>query len=358
MKTIDKKYKVLLALCLIVLGIFLFAFGSLFLSKSKYQIQEQNVTTPHETPINIAPVENNLSLEEVDLGLKNENLEFLDKNISEILNLHNKNNDVNLSQNDQNLSYDLNTTQEDLNQTKIEQNITITPKEANQTQAIKITKKPKNTKPRLAIIIDDMASHTHVDMLRKTHLKLIPSFFPPDKRHPYTAEFAKDFEFFMVHLPLAAIKYDKAELNTLHPSDDAQKIQQRVEYIKEHFPNVKFINNHTGSLFTSDKKAMEKLFKAFGENEFVFVDSRTIGNSKAKILANKYNQPYIARDVFLDNEDNIAYIKNQLKQAVDEAVKKGFAIAIGHPREKTFQALVQSKELLDLVELVYLNEIY
>nr|WP_261529687.1 divergent polysaccharide deacetylase family protein [Campylobacter lari] len=355
MKTINKKYKVLLALCLVIFGIFLFAFGALFLKKEENKVLDFNQTIAEKEPLSpTIEQENNFSFNDINLTLENEKLEFLDKNISEILNLNPANIELNQTKEDnQTLILEViekNASKELKNK---EQNIT-DKNEDNKTQILV----QKNTKPRLAIIIDDMASHTHVDMLKKTNLKLIPSFFPPDKHHPYTAEFAKDFDFFMVHLPLAAIKYDKAELNTLHPSDDMEKISKRVAFVKEQFPKVKFINNHTGSLFTANMQAMDKLFNAFKQNDFIFVDSRTIGNSKAKNLVSRFEQPYIARDVFLDNEDNIAYIKNQLRQAVEEAKKKGFAIAIGHPREKTFKALVQSKDLLNSVELVYLNEIY
>ncbi len=345
----------LLALCLVIFGIFLFAFGALFLKKEENKVLDFNQTIAEKELLSpTIEQENNFSFNDINLTLENEKLEFLDKNISEILNLSPANIELNQTKEDnQTLILEViekNASKELKNK---EQNIT-DKNEDNKTQILV----QKNTKPRLAIIIDDMASHTHVDMLKKTNLKLIPSFFPPDKRHPYTAEFAKDFDFFMVHLPLAAIKYDKAELNTLHPSDDMEKISKRVAFVKEQFPKVKFINNHTGSLFTANMQAMDKLFNAFKQNDFIFVDSRTIGNSKAKNLVSRFEQPYIARDVFLDNEDNIAYIKNQLRQAVEEAKKKGFAIAIGHPREKTFKALVQSKDLLNSVELVYLNEIY
>ncbi|OCX42284.1 hypothetical protein A7X81_03515 [Campylobacter ornithocola] len=353
----NKKYKVLLALCLVVFGIFLFAFGALFLKKEENKTFEYNQTINKKKSLPAVEQENNFSLNDINLTLENEKLEFLDKNISEILNLNPVNTELNQTKEDNQTSFleivEQNASKELKNELKNEEQ-NISNKDNNKTQTLV----QKNTKPRLAIIIDDMASHTHVDMLKKTNLKLIPSFFPPDKHHPYTAEFAKDFDFFMVHLPLAAIKYDKAELNTLHPSDDVQKINKRVAFVKEQFPKVKFINNHTGSLFTANKQAMEKLFNAFKQNDFIFVDSRTIGNSKAKNLTSHFKQPYIARDVFLDNEDDIVYIKNQLKQAIDEAKKKGFAIAIGHPREKTFKALVQSVDLLNSVELVYLNEIY
>ncbi|WP_236103472.1 divergent polysaccharide deacetylase family protein [Campylobacter armoricus] len=355
MKTRDKKHKVLLALCLVVLGIFLFIFGSLFLKKEENKAFEYNQTIAKKEPQTILEQENNFSFNDINFTLENEKLEFLDKNISEILNLNSVNAELNQTKEDSKTSV-LEIAEHNVSKglKNEEQNISNKNEDNNKTQILE----QKHTKPRLAIIIDDMASHTHVDMLKKTNLKLIPSFFPPDKRHPYTAEFAKDFDFFMVHLPLAAIKYDKAELDTLHPDDDMQKIGKRIAFIKEQFPNVKFINNHTGSLFTANIQAMEKLFSAFNKNNFIFVDSRTIGKSKAKNLASKFNQPYIARDVFLDNEDDVVYIKKQLKQAINEAKKKGFAIAIGHPRDKTFRALMQSKDILNSVELVYLNEIY
>lgn len=345
----------LLALCLVVFGIFLFAFGTLFSKKEENKVLDSNQTIVKKEPLPpTIEQESNFSFNDINLTLENEKLEFLDKNISEILNLNPINTELNQTKENNQTSIlevvEQNTSKEIKNE---EQNISNENKD-NKTQTLE----QKNTKARLAIIIDDMASHTHVDMLKKTNLKLIPSFFPPDKRHPYTAEFAKDFDFFMVHLPLAAIKYDKAELNTLNPNDNKEKIVKRIEFIKNEFPNLKFINNHTGSLFTSDEKAMERLFDALNKNGFIFVDSRTIGNSKAKKLSKKFHQPYIARDVFLDNEDNVEYIKKQIIQAINEAKKKGFAIAIGHPKEKTFEALVQSKDLLDSVELVYLNEIY
>lgn len=367
MKNIHTKYKVLLALCILVLGIILFFLGSLFLQKKDIEIKNKTqITKPMVTTQKKIEIFETLENNESNFALKDEKLEFLDKNISEILNLNNntqenkiKNDDINLST-EQNSSNNIQL--ENIKQiSKIDENLT---KQINNEQNLtsqqvkKQLHQTKSSKPSLAIIIDDMASHTHVDMLKKTNLKLIPSFFPPDRRHPYTAELAKDFEFFMVHLPLAAIKYDKAELNTLEPKDSKEVIFKRIAYIKKHFPNLKFINNHTGSLFTADEIAMKNLFDAFLKNDFIFVDSRTIGNSKAPKLAKQYHQPYIARDVFLDNEDNIEYIKKQIMQVVNEAKAKGFAIAIAHPRKNTFEALVQSKELLNSVELVYLNEIY
>ncbi|ECL3277361.1 divergent polysaccharide deacetylase family protein [Campylobacter coli] len=234
----------------------------------------------------------------------------------------------------------------------VEQNLS---KEENLTKDMNLS---KTKQARLAIIIDDMANISQVRALQALKLKLIPSFFPPDKNHIDTPKLALKFDFYMVHLPLAAMNYTKPELDTLNPSDSEKRIFKKIQQVKKDFKDLKFINNHTGSLFTSDEKAMKKLYKAFEKEELIFVDSKTIASSKAPKVAKALGQIYIQRDVFLDNRDDVAYIKKQLMEAVRLAKQKGFAIAIGHPRKNTFKALEQSKDLLKSVELVYLSEIY
>ncbi|EAI7240428.1 divergent polysaccharide deacetylase family protein [Campylobacter coli] len=256
-----------------------------------------------------------------------------DLNLSSII-------DENLSKIDENLSL------------VVEQNLS---KEENLTKDMNLS---KTKQARLAIIIDDMANISQVRALQALKLKLIPSFFPPDKNHIDTPKLALKFDFYMVHLPLAAMNYTKPELDTLNPSDSEKRIFKKIQQVKKDFKDLKFINNHTGSLFTSDEKAMKKLYKAFEKEELIFVDSKTIASSKAPKVAKALGQIHIQRDVFLDNRDDVAYIKNQLIEAVRLAKQKGFAIAIGHPRKNTFKALEQSKDLLKSVELVYLSEIY
>ncbi|QOW64258.1 divergent polysaccharide deacetylase family protein [Campylobacter hepaticus] len=215
-----------------------------------------------------------------------------------------------------------------------------------------------NSLPKLAIIIDDMANANQVKNLKALKLKLNPSFFPPDKNHNNTPKLALQFDFYMVHLPLAAIDYNKPELDTLSPNDSKERIYKKIKQIKKDFKNLRYINNHTGSLFTSNEKAMRNLYEVLKTQNIFFVDSKTIAYSKASKIAKELGQIYIQRDIFLDNEDDIAYIKKQLFSAVKLAQKKGFALAIAHPKENTFKALEQSKDLLKSVNLVYLSEIY
>ncbi|ENE9183104.1 hypothetical protein AJ875_04340 [Campylobacter jejuni] len=278
----------------------------------------------------------------------NKSVSILEQKIQEIDDLNTSLNEQNLSSVEQNLSLEQNFIPKDTNLTQ-DQNLTFD----EDIHLNKISKKPK-----LAIIIDDVANASQVRGLKALNLKLNPSFFPPDKNHSETPKLALKFDFYMVHLPLAAINYNKPELDTLNPNDSKERIFKKIKQIKKDFKDLRYINNHTGSLFTSNEEAMRKLYEALKNQNIFFVDSKTIGNSKANKIAKELSMPYIQRDVFLDNEDDVDYVKKQLQSAVKLAQKKGFVIAIGHPRKNTFKALEQSKDLLKGVDLVYLSEIY
>ena len=212
-------------------------------------------------------------------------------------------------------------------------------------------------KPKLAIIIDDVTTQYQLNQIKKIGYIVTPSFMPPTPNHPNSAKITKGLDFFMIHFPLQASTFKAEEKNTLHINDSYERIEKRVAQIREWYPNAKYTNNHTGSKFTSNEEAMDKLFRALVKYDFIFMDSRTTSKTVAKQMAKKYNMPYIVRNVFLDNEQDFAYIQNQLKKAIRIAKKNGQAIAICHPHSITMKVLRESKHLLKDLELVYLNQL-
>ena len=241
--------------------------------------------------------------------------------------------------------------------------VILPPLEENKTKAqIKQTAKKttvlkKQTNPKLVIIIDDVSFKGHVRRIKEIPFKITPSFFPPTKRHPNTVLYAKEFPHYMVHVPMQAIHFPKPEPKTLNIDDSYQTILNRIKEVKKDFPKAKFINNHTGSTFTANKEAMLKLFKALKAENIGFVDSKTTPHSKSLIAESKYHIPLYTRNIFLDNEENATYIRNQLKKAVKIAKRKGYAIAIGHPHKITLETLKNSTDLLKDVEVVYIDEL-
>ena len=194
-------------------------------------------------------------------------------------------------------------------------------------------------------------------MIKEIPYKVTPAFFPPTKGHPETVRLSKEFEFAMIHLPLESKYYSRPEEDTLNISDPIEVVEKRIKKIKEWFPQIVYYNNHTGGSFTADYNAMDRLIRTMKENGLIFVDSRTIGNSKAPEITKKYGMFLYSRDVFLDNSLEKSLIKNQLKEAVSKAHKYGYAIAIGHPHRNTLEVLRESKELLKSVDMVYVKDL-
>lgn len=216
---------------------------------------------------------------------------------------------------------------------------------------------PQGTTPKLAIIIDDVSFPSQVRMLKEIPYKVTPAFFPPTKGHPETIRLSREFPFAMIHLPLEAKYFSRPEEDTLNTTDTYETIEKRIKRIKAWFPHITYYNNHTGGFFTAHHDAMDKLIRAMKAENLMFVDSRTIGNSKAPEVTKKYDMFLYSRDVFLDNSLNKVEIRSQLQLAVNKAKKNGYAIAIGHPHKNTLEVLRDSKELLNGVDMVFVNEL-
>ncbi len=221
--------------------------------------------------------------------------------------------------------------------------------------------KPKlyASKPKLAIIIDDVQTASQVRAIQSLNLPLTMSFLPPRPARPNSAKLAAKQSFYMVHLPMEAMHFNREEPYTLRVDESQQKILQRIATIKKLFPKVRYLNNHTGSKFTSNEVAMNRLIFALNKYHIKFVDSRTTAKTQAPKVLKNFGLKYVARDVFLDHHMDKPYILGQIKKAIAVAKAHGHAIAIGHPHKNTLEALYESKKLFkNDVDLVLINEIY
>jgi len=212
-------------------------------------------------------------------------------------------------------------------------------------------------KPKLAIIIDDVAYAHQIRLIKQIPFRVTPSFFPPTKRHPDTINLSKDFRFAMIHLPTEALSFARPEPETLKVGDSTEKMRKRIKQIKQWFPSIIYYNNHTGSKFTSDYQSMDKLMGIMKDENLYFVDSRTTAQTKAPKIAKKYGVKLYSRDIFIDNDIEKRLIRKQLKKAMKIAKKRGYAVAIGHPHENTLKVLIGAKEMLKDVKLVYLKDL-
>jgi len=222
-----------------------------------------------------------------------------------------------------------------------------------------ISAKRSEKKPQLVLIIDDVSQARQIKAIRSLPYHITPSIFPPSRINRHSNLLAKGMKHYLIHLPLesgsaAMNRFDK----TLFVDDGPAKIRRRVDELRRLFPEAHYVNNHTGSVFTSNYGAMSHLYGDLARKGFVFVDSRTTGKSVVRRVAADYHRPYIARDVFIDNVQKRDAILAQLKRAVGIAKKRGYAIAIGHPHRATFDALRHAGRILSRVETVYFDDFY
>jgi len=231
----------------------------------------------------------------------------------------------------------------------------IKPKEIIE-ETIKVIK-PVSNKPKLAIIIDDVTTKRQIESISNIGYTVNMAFLPPTSGHKNSAKITNNLDLYMIHLPLQASSSQYEEENTLYINHSIERIDERIKNLKLLYPKAVFLNNHTGSKFTSNQVAMDKLFQVLKKYDYTFIDSRTTAKSVALKSSKKYGVKMFSRNIFLDNKKDKNYIQKQLKKAIKSAKKNGMAIAIGHPYGITFKTLKESKHLLKDLELVYVHQL-
>lgn len=204
---------------------------------------------------------------------------------------------------------------------------------------------------QIAIIIDDWGYNIQdCEYLQKIPSPLSVSILP---KLPHSADIATcahaHHKEVMLHLPL-----EPHEVFENYPTDylittkmNKEKINEILNENLDSIPFVRGVNNHTGSKATENRRVMSIIFTTLKKRGLFFVDSLVTPDSVCREVAQKFKIPFATRDVFLDNENNRAYIENQFAELAQEAKRKGFAIAIGHDRPLTLQIIKEQTGLLE-----------
>ena len=124
-------------------------------------------------------------------------------------------------------------------------------------------------------------------------------------------------------------------MSNMAPKQVHQMIAQNLQTV----PFAVGVNNHMGSRLTADREKMHVVLQNLSHHQLFFLDSRTTASSVAYSLAQQLGVKSAERKVFLDVIPHIDFVKNQLHELASLAEQGKPAIAIGHPKEATFQAL-------------------
>jgi len=98
------------------------------------------------------------------------------------------------------------------------------------------------------------------------------------------------------------------------------------------------VNNHMGSRATLDPRVMTSVLSALPKGMY-FIDSMTVGGSVAGKIAREMKIPTASRQVFLDDVQSEAAVRQQLDHLVADAAERGVAVGIGHMYDVTVRVL-------------------
>ena len=196
--------------------------------------------------------------------------------------------------------------------------------------------------PKLALIVDDCGQW--IDTERGFIALDIPLTLSvlPDVHYTSTvaSEAANAGKGIMLHLPmetLSGLNPGPGKVTT--EMTDAQIVAQVQDDLAQ-IPLARGVNNHEGSKASADARVMGDVIGVLAKHgDLFFIDSRTSALSVGEKVAAGRGVPTAGRDVFLDNEASVAYTEAQLRQAASIARQTGSAIAIGHPRPTTLEAV-------------------
>lgn len=144
----------------------------------------------------------------------------------------------------------------------------------------------------------------------------------------------------MLHMPMEPMaRSENPGPKALLTGLDQAELLDRIRWGLDRFDGFVGLNNHMGSRFTAAEPGMRLLLQEVRDRGLLFLDSMTTGRSVGRRLALEFGIPFIKRDIFLDHHPGLGSAAAQLRKAEALALKRGYAVVIGHPRPDTIAAL-------------------
>jgi len=204
--------------------------------------------------------------------------------------------------------------------------------------------------PRVAIIIDDIGNDLAMaEKFIRLGFPLTLSLFPNSRFGKRIMDMAREHGTeIMLHLPMEPEEYAKIDPGegVLLTSMSREELANRINLLLDAFPGVKGVNNHMGSRLTAEESPMEQLFEILKRRGLFFIDSRTSMKTVAPEVAQRLGLPFAERDVFLDNQQDPQFVKEQIEKLIQTAQLEGKAVGIAHPYDVTHRVLRQMLPLL------------
>ncbi len=206
---------------------------------------------------------------------------------------------------------------------------------------------PKAVKgqPMIAVVIDDIGPNLRNARRTISLPAPLTLAFLPYANHldDLTGKAREAGHELLVHMPM------EPEEQSQNPGENAlltglapEELQRRLKWSLDRFSGYVGMNNHMGSKFTKSEAGMRLVMSELAKRGLLFLDSRTIAESRAEAAAKAFRLPFAQRDVFIDNDHrNRDAIRRQLAAVEALARRQGHAVAIGHPHDGTLEVLAE-----------------
>lgn len=224
--------------------------------------------------------------------------------------------------------------------------------------------RPPFAKNKVAIIMDDMGNSLEaIEQLSQLGQAITIAILPFSSMAHETASIARQNNLEVIlHLPLESLYNDYDNTHTkgiIHSDMSPQEIIQAVQTSMGQVPYIDGVNTHMGSKITSSPELIRIILQELKGRGLYFIDSRTTAESVAFDEARSLGIPTAFRNVFLDNEVNEVFIRNQLIRLFQYAQQNGTAVGICHPSPETLKVLRENLHLLESygLQAVFASEV-
>ena len=144
----------------------------------------------------------------------------------------------------------------------------------------------------------------------------------------------------IIHMPMESENYSTGEDEyKLLTSMTSELLENKLIQAFESLPEAIGMNNHQGSKATSDSKTMTVLASVLKDRGKYFIDSRTSSLTIGEKTMISFGVPTARRNIFLDNNNDLDMIEEQINKLANSAKKNGVAVGLGHARKNTLSAI-------------------
>ncbi|SCW26434.1 hypothetical protein SAMN02983004_00076 [Borreliella japonica] len=201
-------------------------------------------------------------------------------------------------------------------------------------------------RPKFYLIIDDVGyDEFMLEQFIKLNLEINYAIIPflPKSMSLYK-KLKNSNKTVIIHFPMQSKHRNSIEKFHINIKDKKEEIHKKIEKTFKKYPDAKIMNNHMGSLITSNKDLMKIILIKLKEINRYFFDSVTIAGNVPETIGKEIGIRVERRDVFLDSKDTEESVLKELEKAKNIARKRGIVRVIGHIWSKNTLKVLEKEE--------------